>query len=53
MASENGPPLIIKLVENISVLMFKPGFAVDTDPLSNFNKRRSMTGRYFIHSRHQ
>lgn len=44
-SGENGPPLAIKLVENISVLMFKPGFTVDIDPGSNFNKRRSMTGR--------
>ena len=43
----------MKLVENISVLMFKPGFAVDVDPHSNFNKRRSMTGGYMTEYRHQ
>lgn len=52
-SKEEGPPLIVKLVECVTVLMFKPGFAVDVDPTSNFNKCRSMTGKRVTKSRYK
>ena len=46
---ENGHPLILELLESLSVLFFKPGYTVDNSHRGTHKIRKSLTGRYFFH----
>lgn len=42
---ENGPPLILQLLESLSVLFFKPGYTIDRLHKDTHRIRKSLTGR--------
>ncbi len=37
-------PLILKIMESVLMLMFKPGYTVEVGAGAGYTKRRSMTG---------